>query len=58
MPGEPLCDFNLPINGKMATPPAACLRAARVPESHEDYMMDHLADTYNQVQSLGVEKLR
>ncbi len=29
-----------------------------VPESHVDYMMGHAGDTYNQVQSLGVEKLR
>ncbi len=29
-----------------------------VPESHVDYMMGHVTDTYNDVQSLGVEKLR
>ncbi len=34
------------------------LVAAGVPESHADYMMGHVGDTYNQVQSLGVEKLR
>lgn len=32
--------------------------AAGVPESHADYMMGHVSDTYNQVQSLGVDKLR
>ncbi len=31
---------------------------AGLPESHADYMMGHVTDTYNQVQSLGVEKLR
>jgi len=34
------------------------LIASGVPESHADYMMGHVTDTYNQVQSLGVEKLR
>jgi len=33
------------------------LVSAGVPESHVDYMMGHVNDTYNQVQSLGVEKL-
>jgi len=31
---------------------------AGLPESHADYMMGHVEDTYNQVHSLGVEKLR
>jgi len=34
------------------------LVSAGVPESHADYMTGHVTDTYNQVQSLGVEKLR
>lgn len=34
------------------------LVAAGVPESHADYFMGHVTDTYNQVQSLGVDKLR
>ncbi len=34
------------------------LVSAGVPESHVDYMLGHVTDTYNQVQSLGVEKLR
>ena len=34
------------------------LVALGVPESHADYMMGHVTDTYNDVQSLGVEKLR
>jgi integrase len=34
------------------------LVASGVPESHADYMMGHVTDTYNQVQSLGIEKLR
>jgi len=34
------------------------LVAAGVPESHANYMAGHVTDTYNQVQSLGVEKLR
>jgi site-specific recombinase XerD len=34
------------------------LVAAGVPESHADYMMGHVTDTYNNVQQLGVEKLR
>src|SRR5207247_10192408 len=34
------------------------LVASGVPESHVDYMMGHVTDTYNQVQSLGIEKLR
>jgi hypothetical protein len=34
------------------------LVAAGVPESHADYMMGHVGDEYNQVQDLGVEKLR
>lgn len=29
-----------------------------VPESHADYWMGHVTDTYNQVQSLGIEKQR
>jgi len=29
-----------------------------MPESHADFMMGHVTDTYNQVQSLGIEKLR
>ncbi len=29
-----------------------------VPESHIEYMMGHVTDVYDQVQSLGVEKLR
>jgi hypothetical protein len=29
-----------------------------IPESHVDYMMGHVTDTYNDVQSLGIEKLR
>ncbi len=29
-----------------------------VPESHVDYMMGHVTDTYNSIQSLGIEKLR
>jgi hypothetical protein len=34
------------------------LVAAGVPESHADYFLGHVTDTYNQVQSLGVDKLR
>ncbi len=34
------------------------LVAKDVPESHVDYMMGHVTDTYNQVQALGVDKLR
>jgi len=34
------------------------LVASGVPESHADYFLGHVSDTYNQVQSLGVEKLR
>ncbi len=34
------------------------LVAAGVPESHADYMLGHVTDTYNQVQALGVDKLR
>ena len=34
------------------------LVAAGVPESHVDYMMGHVTDTYNQIQSLGIERLR
>jgi hypothetical protein len=34
------------------------LIAAGVPESHVDYMMAHVTDTYNQVQSLGIQALR
>ena len=33
------------------------LVASGVPESHPDYMMGHVTDTYNDVQRLGVEKL-
>jgi len=29
-----------------------------VPESHVDYMMGHVTDTYNDIKSLGIEKLR
>ena len=29
-----------------------------IPESHVEYMMGHVTDTYNDVQSLGIEKLR
>ena len=32
--------------------------AAGVPESHVEYFMGHVSDTYNDVQALGVEKLR
>ena len=34
------------------------LVAAGIPESHVNYMMGHVTDTYNQVEELGVEKLR
>jgi len=34
------------------------LIGAGVPESHVNYMMGHVTDTYNDVQRLGVEKLR
>jgi hypothetical protein len=34
------------------------LVAAGVPESHADYFLGHVSDTYNQVRDLGVEKLR
>ncbi len=34
------------------------LVALGVPESHVDYMMGHVTDTYNDIQSLGVEKLQ
>ncbi len=34
------------------------LVSAGVPESHVDYMMGHVTDTYNQIQSFGIENLR
>ncbi len=34
------------------------LVAAGVPESHADYFLGHVSDTYNQCHDLGVEKLR
>ncbi len=34
------------------------LVAAGVPESHADYMMAHVEDTYNQVRDLGADTLR
>ncbi|HZY94917.1 MAG TPA: hypothetical protein VFE98_08705 [Candidatus Bathyarchaeia archaeon] len=34
------------------------LVAAGVPESHADYFLGHVSDTYNQVRDLGVDKLR
>jgi integrase len=32
--------------------------AAGVPESHVEYFMGHISDTYNDIQALGIEKLR